>query len=115
MIGRMNHPQIDLIELHEKLKKNGGRLPSDEILLDVRTPEEFAEGHIQGSVLVPHDEVVNSAQELKKYKAVYIICRTGRRAIYAYDVLFDAGLRNLVCVATTGMLDWVDAGYPIEK
>lgn len=111
----MDKTQIDLIELKEKLAKHGGHLPADELLLDVRTPEEFAEGHIQGATLIPHEEVVHSASDLKKYQAVYIICRSGKRAQYAYNELFKAGLRNLVCVTGTGMMDWINAGYPIEK
>lgn len=111
----MNLMQIDLIDLNQKLKENGGKLSAKELVLDVRTREEFAEGHIHGAKLIPHEEVVNSAQELGKYEKVYIICRSGGRAKRAYQALFGAGLRNLVCVASAGMMDWVDAGFPIEK
>ena len=90
-------------------------LPDDEIILDVRTPDEFQEGHVPGAKNVPHTEVALHADELKKYKKVYIHCRSGGRAQNAWFVLTQQGLTNLVCVGGGGMPDWQAAGYPVEK
>ena len=98
-------------DLHEHLHA----LESDELILDVRTPEEYAEGHIPRSKNIPHEEVVNHIEELKNFKAIYIHCRSGKRAQFAAGELQKAGLNNLVCISSSGMMDWTAAGYPTEK
>jgi rhodanese-related sulfurtransferase len=102
---------ISMSDLHEHLNA----LDSDELILDVRTPEEYAEGHIPRSRNIPHEEVSRYIHELKKFKAIYIHCRSGKRAQYAAGELQKAGLNNLVCIGSSGMMDWTAAGYPIEK
>ena len=101
---------ISMNDLHQHLKS----LSSDELILDVRTAEEYAEGHIPQSKNIPHEEVEKHASELKKFKAVYIHCRSGKRAQFAAEVLQKAGLTNIVCIGSSGMMDWVAAGYSIE-
>lgn len=86
-----------------------------ELILDVRTPEEYAEGHVPGSKNIPHDEVDKYIEELKKYKTVYIHCRMGGRAQIATQVLFSLGLRNLICIGSNGMAAWLAAGFPVER
>ena len=102
---------ISMHDLHQHLHLLG----SDELILDVRTPEEYAEGHIPHSKNIPHEEVEKHATELKKFKAVYIHCRSGKRAQFAAQVLQKAGLTNLVCIGSSGMMDWTAAGFTIEK
>lgn len=102
---------ITMKELFERID----HLNQDEIVLDVRTPEEFADGHVPGSRNVDHENVASAAEELKKFKRVYIHCRSGKRAQIAFQTLTSLGLDNLVCIADGGMLDWAEAGYPIEK
>lgn len=103
--------QITMSELKDRLDQLG----KDELVLDVRTPEEFADGHVPGSRNVTHEEVNSIAEELKNFKRVYIHCRSGKRAQMAYAALNQQGLENLVCIADGGMMDWAEAGYPIEK
>lgn len=102
---------ITMQELHAKL----GQRSASELFLDVRSPEEFAEGHISGSRNIDHEEVHNHAEELKKYERVYVYCRSGRRAQYAVGVLEALGVKDLVCVAHGGMEDWMLSGYPVES
>jgi rhodanese-related sulfurtransferase len=98
-------------DLHER----AGSLGANALMLDVRSPEEFAEGHIAGARNIPHETVASHANELKKREKVYVYCRTGRRAVAACEALKKAGLANLVCIGTTGMKHWLEAGYPVEK
>jgi rhodanese-related sulfurtransferase len=98
---------ISVDELHEK----AGTLGANELILDVRTADEFAEGHIQGARNTPHDEVANIAAELKKYKTVYVHCKMGGRAKKASETLIGAGLGNVVCVGNGGMQRWMDMGW----
>jgi rhodanese-related sulfurtransferase len=63
------------------------------IILDVRTPGEFKEGHIKGAVNVPVDQLRNSLMELKnKNKTVITCCRSGARSAIAVDLLTNAGI-----------------------
>lgn len=103
--------KISMHELHQKLPRLGPR----ELILDVREPDEFREGHILGSKNIPVGEVGSRFEELKGYDRVYIHCRAGRRAQNAFFELEKKGLNNLVCIADSGMADWVAAGYETEK
>jgi rhodanese-related sulfurtransferase len=106
-----NTQHITMDELKEKLPT----LSENELVLDVRTAEEFEEVRIKGTKNIPHDEIWQHIDELKKYEKIYIHCRSGGRAGKAVEVLEQAGLKNLVCIGTTGMLHWIDAGHPVEE
>ena len=98
-------------DLHAGLKALG----KNDLILDVRSPEEFAEGHIAGARNIPHDEVSVHAEELRKYDRVIIHCMRGGRAGMAFQALQQAGLKNLVCIGSSGMGDWLAAGYPVTR
>lgn len=103
-----------LLTLKEFFDKHQ-RLSKEEVILDVRRPEEFAEGHISGAKNISHEQVLGHVDELKKYKAVYIHCKRGGRAKNAFDALSQAGLTNLVCIHDAGMDSWIENGYPVTK
>src|SRR5690606_16687451 len=102
--------QISMNELRDLLPRIG----KDELILDVRSSEEFSAGHIPGARNIPHTEVARHLQELKGFKKVYIHCRSGGRATQAFQMLSQLGLNNLVCIGGSGMKDWLEAGYPVE-
>lgn len=101
--------QISMDDLYEKLD----HLADGEVILDVRTPEEYHAGHIKGARNIPHDEVFKHIQELRDYKTIYIHCKMGGRANAAADTLRQMGLTNLVCIGSNGMKHWMDSGYPV--
>jgi rhodanese-related sulfurtransferase len=102
--------------LHMKALKDKYRsLNHHELILDVRTPEEYAEGHIPGARNITHEEVENYLQELNRYQTVYVHCRSGKRAQTAVDTLSKRGLCNLILIKDSGMIDWIELNYPIEK
>ncbi|MBV1930565.1 MAG: hypothetical protein KUG71_02525, partial [Porticoccaceae bacterium] len=105
------HEDFSMEDLH-KVWRNIG---DNELIIDNRTPEEYAEGHVPGSVNLPFGEESEHAETLKKYQKAYIYCRSGRRAQTALTNLSLAGVDNLLCVSHTGMPDWVSAGYPVEQ
>lgn len=88
---------------------------ANELILDVRTPEEFSEGHVPGARNIPHDEILGHAEELKPFETVYVYCRSGNRVGMAAMDLSRAGVENLVCIVGGGMPDWIAAGLPVEK
>jgi len=61
------------------------------IILDVRTHEEFKEGHIDGAINIPHDSVENQLEQLDISKMILVYCGVGSRSAYASDVLFRLG------------------------
>lgn len=85
------------------------------VVLDVRTPEEYREGHIKGSLNIPHDQVGSRLAQLKTYKLIYIHCRSGARAAAAAQTLISAGFKNIVCINSSGMNDWIACGFPVER
>lgn len=99
----------------DDLKAALPNLKPKELLLDVRTPEEFAEGHVEGAKNISHDEVTFHADELKPYERIYIYCRRGGRAMAAYEALTQMGFKNLICVSKNGMMYWEEKKYPMQK
>lgn len=69
------------------------------LVLDVRTPEEYAAGHLPGARLIPHDQLAARLAELTsardKDQEVIVYCRTGRRAALAIDALQRAGFNRV--------------------
>jgi len=104
----MEHISID--KLHELLPN----LDSNDLVLDVRTAEEFEGGHIKGARNQTHEGVGAIAEELKNHGTVYVHCKMGGRAQKAAEDLTQAGLTNVVCVSQGGMQRWLDMGWEIE-
>ena len=82
------------------------------VILDVRTEEEFSEGHIPGAILIPDYEIGEKAQEVLKEKdrMILVYCRSGRRSKLAADALAKLGYTNIKEFG--GIIDWP---YDIEK
>lgn len=68
-------------------------------LLDVREPEETAEGIIEGAHLIPLGQLPDQIHQLPKDEIIYVICRSGNRSRKACDFLSDQGFQ---CVNMTG-------------
>jgi len=84
-------------------------------LIDVRTPEEYAQGHVPGAQLICLDTLDECVNEIPKDKDVYLICRSGARSASALKHLRDThGFTRLTNV-TGGTMAWINAGYAVEK
>ncbi len=99
---------ITVDEAYEMIKNGGYQI------LDVRTPEEYSEGHIAGSVLIPVSELGKRLDELEKELPVVVYCRSGKRSAKASEILKKAGFKEIYNVLG-GITDWSAKGYPIEK
>lgn len=88
----------------------------DVVVLDVRTPEEYAEGHIEGAVNVDFqsDDFAEEVGELDPAKSYVVHCRSGNRSSQAIPILEDAGLESLYHL-DSGMMGWQEAGMPVVK
>lgn len=85
-------------------------------ILDVRTPSEYEEGHIEGSMLidVKSDNFKEVALEkLSKDTPVAVYCRSGKRSLTACDILIKEGYS--VYNLESGILGWQNAGKKIVK
>ena len=85
----------------------------DTLILDVRTPEEFAGGHVPGAVNIPYDQVPSRLAELDAHRGddIVIYCEKGWRAGKAAEALRGAGFPNLLHL-TGDMSEWRAAGRP---
>lgn len=84
------------------------------VLIDVRPPEEFEQGHIAGAVSVPLDEIKTWARAAAKRKQIVAYCR-GPYCVYALQAVAELNKRGLRAVrAEDGVSEWRAAGLPIE-
>lgn len=96
-------PGIAPDKLVERMEKKDANL----VVLDVRTPEEFAAGHIPGALNIPHDQLPNRLAELAgaKSKDVVVYCRSGRRSAMAQETLSAQGFKSVLHLEGD-MLKW---------
>ncbi|MCG2653410.1 rhodanese-like domain-containing protein [Alloprevotella tannerae] len=86
------------------------------IILDVRQPEEFAEGHLAQAINLDwlnQTVFINGLAKLNKQKTYYVYCRSGRRSQAAAGKLKAEGFQ--VVDLKGGYLHWVELGLPIVK
>lgn len=78
----------------------------DIIILDVRTEEEYQEGHIEGAILIPDNEVAEKSESKLNDKSATILvyCRSGRRSANASRALNELGYINIYDFG--GINDW---------
>ncbi len=84
------------------------------IVLDIRTPAEFAAGHLPNARNIPLAELEKRAGELTGNKPVLICCASGARSSRALGVLQKAG-RSEVFNMAGGLQAWTQAGLPVVK
>lgn len=83
-------------------------------LLDVRTKEEYDEGHLENSVLIPVLELKERISEIPTDKPVIIYCRTGKRSSNAAKILEENGFMQIYNMLG-GITEWIEKGYPVVK
>ena len=76
------------------------------VILDVRTQEEYDQGHIPGAILIPNTEIEDRAEEVltDKDQLILVYCRSGRRSQLAAEALVELGYTNIKEFG--GILDW---------
>lgn len=82
-------------------------------VLDVRSPEEYASGHVPGAVNIPYDQIASRIAEVPKDKDVVLYCKSGRRAGIAAEVLAGQGYTRLQHLEGD-IVAWVDKGRPVD-
>ena len=76
------------------------------IILDVRTQEEYDQGHIPGAIVISHEQIADRAEEVltDKDQLILVYCRSGRRSKLAAQILAELGYTNIKEFG--GILDW---------
>lgn len=84
-------------------------------ILDVRTPEEFADSHIPGAVNIPIMDLVKSGAQLKPYKEkeIVVYCEVGPRAAFAEYLMVQNGFTD-VRDLQGHIQQWLKEGRPVE-
>lgn len=104
------YESLDNKAFQEILKQDGIQL------VDVRTPEEYGEGHILNAVMINVNDssFVNLVEDkLDKNKPVAVYCRSGKRSKKASDILVEKGYS--VYELKEGMNGWLKDDLPVEK
>jgi rhodanese-related sulfurtransferase len=86
------------------------------LLLDVRTKDEYKEGHIKGAKLIPVQVLSGMIDEITDYreKKVIVYCRSGKRSLKASSLLQEKGFKTIYNM-DGGIKKWSRLGYDIEK
>ena len=76
------------------------------IILDVRTQEEYDQGHIPGAIVISHEEIAEKAEEVltDNDQLILVYCRSGRRSKIAAEALVELGYTNIKEFG--GIIDW---------
>ena len=76
------------------------------IILDVRTQEEYDQGHIPGAIAISHEEITEKAEDVlpNKDQLILVYCRSGRRSKIAAEALVEMGYTNIKEFG--GIIDW---------
>ncbi len=95
-----SYSTIDMEEVKKITEEN-----PEAIVLDVRTVEEYNDGHIPNSLLIPVQELEYRLNELDKDKTYLVICRSGNRSVTASDILLKNGFKHIFNTSG-GMNQW---------
>lgn len=102
-------PEIILIspaESYEIITNN-----EDYIILDVRTQEEYNEGHLAKALLIPVDELEGRIDELDQNNPIIVYCRSGGRSNRAANILIKNGFAKVYDMG--GIMSWQEEGFPV--
>jgi rhodanese-related sulfurtransferase len=102
-------PSITPAELQAQREAGGAPL-----VIDVRSPTEYAAGHIPGAVNIPFEEVAHRIAEVDAPNGVALYCMVGPRARKGESALLAAG-HTAVLHLDGGLAAWQEAGFPVDK
>lgn len=96
------------------IEKVNADLNDGALLVDVRTPEEYAEGHARKAINLPYDQIATGTYPTQdKDVKIYVYCRSGKRASVALDALKDAGYTK--ATSLTSLENWQKLGGSVVK
>ncbi len=104
--------EVTVTEAYNLIQDNSDKAAF--FILDVRTPSEFASGHIEGSILIDFNasNFRTEVDKLDKSKRYLVYCRTSNRSGQAVSIMKDLGFKEVYDV-DGGIVAWEAAGLPI--
>ncbi len=101
-------------EGYELIQKNKNN--PNFVILDIRTPEEFESGYIEGAININYhsDTFVEDLDKLDKNKTYFVYCRTGRRSSDAADIMTKQGFKEIYRI-NGDIVKWKSEGLPVAK
>ena len=99
----------NIIKLSPSDLKNKLSGHEDFFLIDVRDPEEYENGHIKGSILIPLADVEKKMEGIRKDKPMVLYCQLGRRSMAAAEALIALGFTNIYHL-NGGLEAWTQDG-----
>ena len=84
------------------------------VVVDVREPDEYAEAHISGTVLIPLGMIKPDVIPVEDGRRLVLHCRSGQRSHYACEQLSQVNPELEVYNLEGGILAWIAQGYPVE-
>lgn len=102
---------IQPVELNDLLINGNGSRP---VVVDVREPWEYHQGHIPGAILMPLGQLSSRLNELDLEKPVAVICATGNRSQSASALLGQKGFKTVYNVVG-GTMQWMRSGLQLER
>jgi rhodanese-related sulfurtransferase len=91
-----------------------GKKAEQFLFLDVRTPGEYADGHVPGAKNIPVQALAERLADVPKEGKVFVYCESGVRSTKATKMLVDAGFKNIINMKAS-MRGWRGAGFEIER
>ena len=106
--GSATTVNLNVSEFSQKITEPGV------IIVDVRTPEEFASGHIEGALNIDFNSgnFANEITRLNPSETYAVYCRSGSRSGQAASIMHKAGFHD-VSNLNGGVIDWTNAGLPL--
>ncbi len=85
-------------------------------IIDVRTPEEFNDGHIENAILIDFysEDFKDEIAQLDREKTYFVYCRSGNRSGQTIDILSELGFQEVYHLSA-GIREWIGQGFPIVK
>jgi rhodanese-related sulfurtransferase len=105
--GNDSENEITVAQAHEKYQQGA-------FFLDVRTQDEWDQGHIARSTLIPLNDLESRLSELPMDGDIVVVCRSGLRSRDGVNILQKAGFTRVTCMSG-GILAWTAAGYSLES
>lgn len=84
------------------------------VIIDVRSKDEYRQGHIKGAKSIPLPDLGDRQDELPKNRPIAFVCLSGMRSQRATKQASKIGLEN-VCNVSGGVRAWMQAGFPVKK
>jgi rhodanese-related sulfurtransferase len=82
------------------------------VTVDVRTVSEYDDGHIEGALNIPVQEIEDRLNELSKRDEILVYCRTGNRSSTAIEIMKENGFTKIYHM-NRGITAWKEAGFPV--